>query len=285
MKFPVTEIHKTRRGWAAFISVISLFLFGSLHGGEAPAESSARFLKEIVGALDPDTAPSVLRSSPDGKRVAQVVVQNDRSYVVVNDQKSKPYDAIVTDSLQFSPDSKRVGYGAILKDRNVVVVDGVEYPAFDASAAGMPIFSPDSKHFAYIAKRGEKYCVVLDGKADPDFDLINPVGFGFSPDGSRFAYAAKEGEFARIVVDGTPCPKFRDVTRPTFSPDGKHFAYVARSLTTMSLMLDGSEVDRAPAYLAESLTFEAPDTLHVIMIDGSKIVRVRLDIGLKPAKP
>ncbi len=53
----------------------------------------------------------------------------------------------------------------------------------------------------------------------------------------------------------------------------------------MSLMFDGREADRAEGYVAESLTLEAPETLHFMMIDSSKIVRVRIDIGLKPSKP
>lgn len=262
-------------------AMLAVTMVGPLRGADLLLDANVRILRETLGTLDTYSVPSTLTSSPDGKRFAHVVVRSDQSFVMVNDNKCRVYERIVTGSLRFSPDSQRVGYGAINGDKNVVVVDEVEYPAFDASAVGMPVFSPDSKRFAYIAKRGGKYCVVIDGEVGPDFDLINPLGFGFSADGAHLAYAAKTGDLAQIVLDGKPLSKFRDVAKPTFSPDGKHFAYLARSQATQSLILDDSEVDRGFVYIPESLGFDGNGGLHILKIEGADAIRVRIDFAPK----
>ena len=69
---------------------------------------------------------SLIKVSPDGRRVAYVVPAGDQAYVVVDGREQKRYDAILQGTLVFSPDGKRAAYGARLAGKCFVVMDGKE---------------------------------------------------------------------------------------------------------------------------------------------------------------
>ena len=252
--------------------------FSSLGADDDKAAIRATVRADRLGKLEEGSVPSELRISTDARRVAQVVLRDDGSSVVVDGVASPTYDGLATGSFHFSPDGKRFGYGAKIGDRKIIVVDGKEYPAYDSSAAGMPVFSPDSAHFAYIALRNGKSCVVLDGVAGPDFESVSDMGLFFSPHGKRLAYVVKEGEHSKVVLDGELGAIYHKIVAPTFSPVGEHFAYIGVSLTTMSVMVDGHEVDREAGYIKDSLGFDGPKQLHVLALRGDEIVRIQIDL-------
>lgn len=262
----------------ASLFVVALALCSAARAG---GDFKPTIHEEKLGKLEKDSVPSELRISSDARHVAQVVVNDEGSSVVVNDVTGTPNDGLATDSFHFSPDGKRFGYGAKIGARKVIVVDGKEYPAFDSSAAGMPVFSPDSGHFAYIALRGGKTCVVLDGVAGPDFESVSDTGLLFSPDGKRLAYIVKDGEHSRAVLDGELGASYHKIVGATFSSDGGHFAYIGMSLTTMSVMVDGHEVSREMSYIKDSLGFDGPHQLHVLALHGDEIVRLQIDLAVR----
>jgi len=185
----------------------------------------------------------------------------------------------VNDSLSFSPDSKRVSYGALRDDHKVVVVDKIEYPAFNGSAEGMPVWSPDSKRFAFFAATDEgRILAVVDGNAGQAWDSVIQESFTFSPEGSRFAFVAKDGDFGRVVVDGEAGSRYRNVAGFTFSPDGKHFAYIAMSAESMAVIVDGVEMETARAFIKNTLRFDGPEQLHVVKLEGNKLILVQTDL-------
>ncbi|HEY5891824.1 MAG TPA: hypothetical protein VIT91_01210 [Chthoniobacterales bacterium] len=227
-------------------------------------------------------ATQTVRVSPDGKRIAYMAtLPNGGEAVFVNDEQSPKYGGIVNDSLSFSPDSKRVAWGALRDGRKVVVVDGEEFSAYDGSAEGMPVWSSDSRRFAFFTSMGGRIAAVVDGKTGEAWDTVIKESFVFSPDSSRFAFIAKDGGYGRVVVDGKAGPRHRNVAGFTFSPDGRHFAYVAISGQSMAVIVDGVEMARAPAFLKGTLRFDGPRKLHVVRIEGNRLIREEIHlIGL-----
>ena len=85
-------------------------------------------------------------------------------------------------SLKISPDSRRVAYVVIEKGKQFVVVDGEEGKQYDGIAEETPIFSPDSKRVAYTANVGKKCFVIVDGEEGKQYDVIVKDTLIFSPD-------------------------------------------------------------------------------------------------------
>jgi hypothetical protein len=119
---------------------------------------------------------------------------------------------------------------------------------------------------------------VVDGKADKGWDTVIKESFVFSPDSSRFAFIAKDGDYGRVVVDGKAGPRHRNIAGFTFGPDGRHFAYVAMSEQSMAIIVDGVEMARAPAFLKGTLRFDGPRQLHVVRIEGNRVIREEINL-------
>lgn len=240
-------------------------------------------LDTYLATLNAGAITHALRVSPDGTRISYVAALDDGAQAVfVNDEQSPKYAGIANDSLSFSPDSKRVAYGALRDGRKIVVVDGKEFPAYNGSADGMPVWSPDSKRFAYFAATDDnRILAVVDGKAGQPWDSVIKESFVFSPDSSRFAYVAQDGDSGRVIVDGEAGPRYRNVAGFTFSPDGKHFTYVAMFTQSMAIIVDRVEMATARAFIKNTLRFDGPRRLHVVSLEGNKLIRMQIDlIGL-----
>lgn len=249
------------------------------------AESEAANLEAVkpessLGKLDSGAVTRTLRVSHDGTRFAYMAKLEDGTEAVfVNDKQSPKYTGIVNESLSFSPDSKRVSYGALRNGNKVVVVDNTEYPAFNGSAEGMPVWSSDSKRFAFFAATDEgRILAVVDGKAGQAWDSVIQESFTFSPEGSRFAFVAKDGDFGRVVVDGEAGSRYRNVAGFTFSPNGKHFAYIAILAQSMAVIVDGVETVTARAFIKDTLRFDGSKQLHVVKLEGNKLILVQTDL-------
>lgn len=247
-----------------------------------PAAVNADIFKQgsSLGKLDSGAVTRTLRVSHDGTRFAYMAKLEDGAEAVfVNDEQSPKYNGIVNDSLSFSPDSKRVSYGALRDGNKVVVVDKIEYPAFNGSAEGMPVWSSDSKRFAFFAATDKgRILAVVDGKAGQAWDSVIQESFTFSPEGSRFAFVAKDGDFGRVVVDDEAGSRYRNVAGFTFSPDGKHFAYIAMFAQSMAVIVDGVETITARAFIKDTLRFDGPEQLHVVKLEGNKLILVQADL-------
>jgi len=266
-------------GIASFAALFPLTTFA----GEKAASGEVFKLDTYLATLNAGAITHALRVSPDGTRISYVAALDDGAQAVfVNDEQSPKYAGIANDSLSFSPDSKRVAYGALRDGRRIVVVDGKEFPAYNGSAEGMPVWSPDSKRFAYFAATDDnRILAVVDGKAGQPWDSVITESFVFSPDSSRFAYVAQDGDSGRIVVDGEAGPRHRNVAGFSFSPDGKHFTYVAMFTQSMAIIVDRVEMATAHAFIKNTLRFDGPRRLHVVSLEGNKLIRMQIDlIGL-----
>lgn len=233
-----------------------------------------------IGTLNVGVASGTLRVSANGQRIAYMATLEDGGEAVfVNDKQSPKYGGIVNDSLSFSPDSLHVAWAALRDGKKVVVVDDKEYSAFNGSAEGMPVWSPDSQRFAYFAATNDgQVLAVVDGVPGEPWDSVIRESFVFSPESTRFAYVAKDGDGGRVIVDGKPGTRYRNVAGFTFSPDGKHFAYIAMFTESMSVIVDGVEMARGRIFIKDTLRFDGPRSLHVIRLDGDKLVREQIDL-------
>lgn len=175
--------------------------------------------------------------SPDSKRVAYIAQQGEKQFVVVDEKEEKGYDGIWEGSLIFSPDSKQLAYVAQIGNEDFVVVNGKEEKHYDA--VGDIAFSPDSKQLAYVAQKGNKQFVVVDGKEDKQYDNIKSLIF--SPDKNEIAYIATEGDKQFVVVGGKEDKQYDNIKSLIFSPDGKRFAYIVKQDYEEFVVLDGVE--------------------------------------------
>jgi hypothetical protein len=278
------EQHPFRRIWRAavrrsWLAILGTALLLPAFGEEKSISGEIFKLEMPLATFHEGVATHTVRVSPDGERIAYMATLPDGGEAVfVNDEQSPKYEGIVNDSLSFSPDSKRVAWGALRDGRKVVVVDGKEFCAYDGSAEGMPVWSPNSKRVAFFASMGGRIAAVVDGKADEGWDTVIKESFVFSPDCSRFAFIAKDGDYGRVVVDGKAGPRHRNVAGFTFGPDGRHFAYVAMSEQSMAVIVDGVEMARAPAFLKGTLRFDGPRQLHVVRIEGKRVIREEINL-------
>jgi len=175
--------------------------------------------------------------SPDSKRVAYIAQQGKKQFAVVDEKKGKGYDGIWEGSLIFSPDSKQLAYVAQKGDEQFVVVNGKEGKHYEA--VGDIAFSPDSKYLGYVAQKGNKQFVVVDGKEDKQYDNIKSLIF--SPDNNKIAYIATEGDKQFVVVGDKEDKQYDSIKFLLFSPDGKRLAYIAKQDYEEFVVLDGVE--------------------------------------------
>ena len=112
--------------------------------------------------------------SQDGRRVAYGLDVEGGQVVVVDGQRSRPYDMVFPSA--FSPDGKHFAFVARDGDTWKVVLDGRELPAYDGSV--YLVLSPDGEHVAYSAMSGNTWLLLIDGRVVARHDMLcaNSVG-------------------------------------------------------------------------------------------------------------
>jgi len=177
------------------------------------------------------TAISSLLFSPDSKKLAYVVSDRGKSFIVLNNKENKKYDAIL--SHVFSPDSKKLAYAAKEEGKWVVCLDNTEGKRYDNISP--PAFSPDGSKLAYIAQEGGQSFVVVNGEEGNRYDKIVALPV-FSPDNRKLAFFAVNNKNIFVVVNnkeflvdkGTPGSKLILFSNSlSFSPDSNELAYRA----------------------------------------------------------
>ena len=169
------------------------------------------------------------------------------------DKQSESFSYQMGEDLVFSPDGQRLAY-VIMVDGNVfVVVDGKEGKHYPSRGRRPPIFSPDSQRLAYVARTGFKEVefVVVDGQEEKRYDWIRERSLVFSPDSRRFAYIApvrtlrlgviKVGKCHMVVINGQEGNQYDGILAPPEgggiifdSPSQLH--YIARKGKTFFLV-------------------------------------------------
>jgi hypothetical protein len=161
-----------------------------------------------------------------------------KDYVILDDNKSKPYD--LCGMLVFSPNCRHFAFVATKNPgaefvRSFVVLDGVEGKDY-SDIPSEPLFSPDSKRVAYKAKDDDKQLVVVDGIEGPRHEYLGQLVF--SPDSKRFAYVAQDHDGFRVIVDGRRGPTYDLILGLVFSADSYELVYKASSEKSWVLIVD-----------------------------------------------
>lgn len=174
------------------------------------------------------TMPETIVPSPDARRVAYVVRDDDGQHVEVDGEAEDRQDAV--SGLTFRPDSSGVAYAALRGRAWSVVFGSTEWGPYDDVGKTSPVISPNSQHVAYTARRGREWYAFLDGDVTGGpYEGFVRGGITFSPDSARTAYAIKKGPEWIVVAGGTEQEGFAAIIERSlvFSPDSEKLAYGA----------------------------------------------------------
>jgi hypothetical protein len=255
--------------------------------------------------LGPYPSISRLRLSPDGKRLAFVVIRDDKSSLVSDGKEGPAFKNI--EEVLFSPDSAGLAYvGRSIEDTTRHIFwDGRE-------VAKTPLwahlaFSSDGKRLAWTGGARE-VCILDRGQDKPktfpvteDHAATGPATF--SPDGQHLAYGVASGNGWYVSVDGQnflarydifdyvlPSPprpgqkidpqEYVFLKAPGFSADGRHLYVVGCRKAKDSqalrffMVVDGqARPEHDGVWLPEGFQTGAK-TLRYVVRDGEKLRQV-----------
>jgi WD40 repeat protein len=236
---------------------------------------------EQIVTMDTSSVITCVLFSADNKNIVYVLTENQKYFLIVNGNKSGPYDYINENSIRFNDNNGGIAYLVKLNDKQFIVYNGKKSGPYDQ--AGFPVLSTEGNHMAYWVIIDKQLFVILDGKKNKPFDAVGSIIFSedgkhifydvmrngkqgvvcdtaesemyvslhsitTSPDGSRLAYGISlspgEGEFRDyVVVDGKKAGPYEQVmpTSLIFSPDGKELAYCAQ--LPLSTIVNGVKVE------------------------------------------
>jgi hypothetical protein len=163
--------------------------------------------------------------SPDGKRFAFALENDDGHCIVDNDMPGATYDWVTQPVL--SADGKVLAYGVEAEDKFSILHGGKKIPV-EMPLKGVFI-SPDGASVGWWgrAKKGDPKSaerVVVAGREGPVFATLRPPVF--SPDGKHVAYRAAKADKAWCVVVDDRTIDVGDIQAdPVFTADGKHVGF------------------------------------------------------------
>jgi WD40 repeat protein len=218
--------------------------------GKAPGDARPR-----SQALQQALRYGGLLVSPNGERVAYVMIESDEAILVCDDKEGPRWDSIQNVGIAppspmnlilrdgqrpFSRDSQRLPYQATGAGQTFLVFAGEDAKPLATPGALRAVYPPDGTRYAYPVEGANGQWFVCDGKEGPHYAGVE---FGtFSPDGKRFAYAAGDDKGNRFVVlDGQPLQAYGKIGTLTFSPDGKRLAYIVGQSGNQLVVCDGKE--------------------------------------------
>jgi DNA-binding beta-propeller fold protein YncE len=230
----------------------------------------ARATETVIGFNDPAMNQDSVLASPDGQRIAYVVMASDGLAVVADGVRGPVFQGLVTESMVFSPGGAHLAYVGILPGRQCVVLDGEVHEYRGVGKQGV-VFSPDGRRHAWIAASHAGQLAVIDGVESPPYEGVGPRGVVFSADGAHAAYTATSGGKTFVVLDGEDGPLFDEVLGPWFTTGSHRSLYVGLDGAQFFAVVDG--VPRGPfdEFLTENRgSEEEPDLdAFVLSADGS----------------
>lgn len=208
----------------------------------------------------------------------------------------------ISKEIYFSPDSKRMAYAVKQNDRWSFIVDGssqMQSDGFLSGWGGNPqwtkfpdygkticrneifVFSPDSRHFAYAIKDKGRGLLIYDGNVKGDHPAILNLPPVFSPDSQRIAYGAEEGIKQLLIVDWKPQTLYDGLPAilPRFSSTSDHIAYIVTENNHFLLVVDSQTwvLDGGPV-IGSKIVWDDVRKLHILIASGQKISVQMLEI-------
>src|SRR3989344_3826883 len=184
--------------------------------------------------------------SPDGRKVAYKVPDDEGESLFINNQKGEIYYEINInqDGSPFSPDGSHIAYEANTDDGSVVVLDGQESQTYSENSLKNSIgqyvlYSANGKQAAYVIRKEDfDDCLFLNGKEVTCDIVTDPV---FSPDSKQLAYAVIKNDKSCLVVNKKEYGCYDGIPDygVTFSQDSKHLAYEETDQDKNFIVVDG----------------------------------------------
>ena len=209
------------------------------------ADSDGANPVELLSSPEPIMSPAW---SPDGRRLAYVSFEGNRSRVFVQELETGERREVagypgINGAPAFSPDGRRLAL-TLSRDGgpDVYVLDlGSEELRRLTSSPGIdtePAWSPDGRSIVFTSDRSggrpQLYRISEAGGGEPErltFTGRYNARAAFSPDGSRLAFVHESGGGYRIAVMGVDDREVRVLTNgrldesPTFAPNGRMVLY------------------------------------------------------------
>ena len=231
--------------------------------------------------------------SPDGRRYATVIDQNETIRVIVDGKEHGAYDWVMRHGVAFTADSRHVVYQARKDGKAFTVVGPERHRRYDEVGP----FRVSANHIAYTARDGSRQLFVQDGKESPlspglrfvalaasepiyfagelgkeylvfraaPYKTYEQVGsVALSPAGGRIAYRALSGGKWHVVVDEAQGPPFDTIGPIIFSADGKHIAYSARDGTESVALIDHKEIARHPDITGLAINADGSNSAWIV---------------------
>jgi len=217
------------------------------------------------------------RWSPDGEHLAYLVVRDERKWIVVDDKLVQPMPEGFT-GLTWVPDSPLV-YAFPDGDQTgqwMVTVEG-RGPVFEAVSP--PVAGKRNGGMAYAATADGQMRVVWNGRLQRPFLAIDPQSLTFSPDGTHLAYVVRSEGEARVVADGAPGEAFEEIVKGSlgFTGGGATVRYAAREGQRMYVVI-GAE--RGPAHAYVGRLVGDPGGNHVAYVPATRTNSGQLSVML-----
>ncbi len=191
-----------------------------------------------------------LTFSPDGCRLAFVVVEGDKFRVVVDGEPASLYDAI--GMLRFEAEGKRLAYVARIGDQQYLALDEILLGPFDLIADFT--LGPNGK-LGILARNNDRWQAVIDGQKSEVFDNLGSIQFS---QGGQYAYAAEQDDGWFIIRDGERSLAFSSVEQLTFA--GESLFYQASWDSDNFVVADTL---RSPSLKWVGRLIVSPDGLHL----------------------
>lgn len=154
-------------------------------------------------------------------------------------------DGLAASVVRLSPDGKRIVFNSLKSGTTNLWIGesgkpGIRQLTFDDELAGFGFWSPDGKFITYEMKRGENsHIAIISSDGGTPVQLTNEPGQswsgGFSPDGSKIAFAGQRGKLWNVYWvsrDGTRTGQITRLTKanafvryPVWSPRGNQIVY------------------------------------------------------------
>ena len=216
--------------------------------------------------------------SVDGNHNAFWAIDGKEVFVILDNQKGKPYEAI--NSLILSNNGLHCAYSVTQKGKRIVVFDNLESEKYDWVHS--LIFSADGNRFAYAMehaegdKEGFKQYVMVDGNKEGPYETVVEGTLKFSDDGNKIVFKVEKQDEFFIVCNGKEGKRYGDVLQITtvFSPDNQRLAYAVENNSKRMVVIDDKESVPYNDVFAISYSPDSRHCAYSVKIDDKVLVVV-----------
>jgi len=187
----------------------------------------------------------------------------NESFVVIDGKEDKHYKGEIY-SLQFDPSSKKIAYIVVEEDKKFVVVDGKEQKYLEGEY-GEPlfVFSPDGEKLAYAANNDKDTFLVINDKEGKNYNEAEITQIVFSPDSQKLAYVVNDFEDNFVVIENTndehyESERYNEVRNLFFNLQTQSFGYFARKEDKIFFIVSDDKIKEYQAGIWHQWSVQGP---------------------------